>query len=233
MCIFFCTRGVDLLANTACSQLIAKVHCDDSATVVALEESVHTRREFLKRSTALVGAMACSGGKDTSGPSISERSPEPSPWVPEGETDWSAFPFGVLVGDVGPHSAVVQVHSELDSSVLQWVLVVGQSGEWVEAQRGECSTGDIHPNTTRIELEGLDSDHVYSIVFTSADQPLLRPSDRFRTALTEADWRIVKFAVTSCFAAIVPFHLLPCGRREGGLVCYLGIWLMPMALKRR
>ena len=154
---------------------------------------MHTRREFLKRSTALVGATACSGVRILRDRAFLSVALSHHRGSQRGETDWSAFPFGVLVGDVGPHSAVVQVHSELDSSVLQWVLVVGQSGEWVEAQRGECSTGDIHPNTTRIELEGLDSDHVYSIVLTSADQPLLRSSvTRFRTALTEADWRIVK-----------------------------------------
>ena len=163
------------------------------------------RRTFLKGITGIGLTTACVGDKeqtDSGVENIGIRAPEPSIWSPEAVEDVAAFPRGVQVGDALQDSAIVHIHTTHDE--IEWVLVQGVDDAWVEVQRDSGTPVD---GLLRLELTGLQSDAVYSIIGQHSDGGRSRVT-RFRTALGDSDWRIVTFGASSCLGGNVPWPSL-------------------------
>lgn len=160
------------------------------------------RRTFLKGLTGFGFTTACvwdQKSDDSGVDSIGVRAAEPSRWAPDGDEDTDAFPRGIQVGDALQDSAIVHIHTTLDE--VEWVLVQGVDDAWVEVQR---EFGTPTDGLLRIELIGLQSDAVYSIVGQHSEGGRSRVT-RFRTALGPDDWRIVTFGASSCLGGNLPW----------------------------
>ena len=186
-----------------------------------------TRRSFLLSASAIVAGCGpgegtifrtVSGSADTgtSGSSTQstpntltdtwsyEPGPEPPPWVPEGQEDEDAFPFGVQTGDARLSSVVVSVRCYEPN--LRMVLVRGVEDGWEDA--GEVvdllSDGDV----VQIELEELVPDTTYAVAFYADDGVRRSSPSRFRTALYPGATRVVRFGATSCLGGNHPWPTL-------------------------
>ena len=75
----------------------------------------------------------------------------------------------------------------------------------------------------RLKLLDLDSDTAYSIVCLSADGTARSQVTRFRTALSDDDWRIVSFGAISCLGGNLPWPSLTQAKNDKyDFFCFLG-----------
>ncbi len=187
-----------------------------------------TRRGFLLSASALLAACDPGGGTTIRGvpgstdtgdtgtgnggsttttdtePWPMTPGPEPDPWVPEGNEDGDAFPFGVQTGDAMNTSVVISVRTY--ESVVSMVLVRGVEDGWEDA--GEVLDLTPDDKVVQIELEDLVPDTTYAVVFYAADGVRRSSASRFRTALYDESTRIVRFGATSCLGGNHPWSTL-------------------------
>ena len=177
-----------------------------------------SRREFLSqggRATLAMGLGACGAGpgeETGSAPEDSpERSSEPAPYTPvEGTLDEDLFPRGLQIGDVTSSSALVSLFSNSES--VRLTLLIGQNDVW-DQEREESFT--VEDNRLHIELDGLQPDTAYSLVFFSEDGQSHSLVARFRTALAETASRKIVFGATSCMGGNWPWPGLTNAASEG------------------
>ena len=176
------------------------------------------RRSFLKGVVASGVYVGCRGKELDTGEEIGYRSEEPSPWVPEEPEDNAVFPYGVQVGDVDSNSAIVSVKSS--EPVLEYRLVEQDGENWVEVVRQTVSLSD---SFAQVEISGFSSDTAYCVAFFSLANSVRSRVTRFRTALSDDDWRIVIFGATSCMANNLPWPSLSKAAEEKyDFFCFLG-----------
>ena len=165
-----------------------------------------TRRGFLHGVAAGSVLIGCRGKEDT-GTAISAelREEEPASWTPEGIEDRQLFPYGIRVGDAAIDSAIIAVYTVEDVASIQFELRKAEGMEWIADKEGTIDLEDGHG---QLELMDLESDTAYSIVCLSSDGTARSQVTRFRTALSDDDWRIVTFGASSCLGGNLPWPSL-------------------------
>lgn len=151
------------------------------------------------------GKPADSGAVDTGGAGAPPRSPEPSPWSPDGDEDPIVFPSGVQTGDPRADAVLVSVWS--DAPAIDMVLLRADADRgWEEVQRDV----DLSPvdGVLQVPLTGLDPDAAYSVAFQDRSGGGWSRVARFRTALAEDGWRVIRFGATSCLGGNEPWRTL-------------------------
>jgi len=183
-----------------------------------------TRREVLAGATAMAVAPGCikeaetvDSGSPSDGPAPL-RSPEPdSLWDPGGDIDLSRFPSGLQVGDVGPNSALVSLHSTTDGITIH--LAQGQTDDWVAME--DHIAIEVQDSRGRTTLEGLKPDTAYCVVATDGD--VRSTVSRFRTALDSDGWRVLTIGATSCLYANQPWrNMSHVAAERPDMFCFLG-----------
>ena len=163
-----------------------------------------TRRQFIHGVT-VVGAAACtSKSADTGIVPIDIRSSEPAKWKPDGDIDTVLFPSGIQVGDVTAYQAFVSIQTALDT--VAWSLVEANGNEWVVHSDGiEVAIA----GTVQFTLTELQSDTAYCLVAKDIEDDTARSAvSRFRSGLSDSDWRIVTFGAASCLGGNLPWETL-------------------------
>ena len=176
------------------------------------------RRSFLKSVVAGGVLVGCRGKELDTGEEIAYRSEEPPPWRPDEAEDSTIFPYGVQVGDVTSDSAVVSVQSS--EPALEYRLMQQDGEGWVEVVRQTVSLSD---SFTQVEINGFTSDTAYCVAFFALSNSVRSRVSRFRTALSNEDWRVVIFGATSCMANNLPWPSLSRAAEEKyDFFCFLG-----------
>jgi phosphodiesterase/alkaline phosphatase D-like protein len=139
---------------------------------------------------------ADSGGTDTGG-GTSETprvAPEPPAWAGPASADLDVFPFPLRAGDPLPGGVLLTVQGEADEVEI---LVVGQDGDgWSEVQRHTAvALVDGH---AELELTDLEADRAHCVVAVSPAGAHSAVT-RFRTALGDGGWRVMRIGASSCF----------------------------------
>lgn len=162
-----------------------------------------TRRSLLQGIAASSMLVGCTKNSDTGSlTGIGLREEEPAPWQPSETESRALFPYGVRVGDATTDSAIVAIYTTEDVSTISFQLQKAEGTGWVETQEDSVDLVEGHG---QIEITGLDTDTAYSIMFLSADGSSRSQVTRFRTALSDDDWRIVTFGATSCLGGNLPW----------------------------
>ena len=176
-----------------------------------------SRRTFLGAAAAAPVALSLGckdkGGGDSgdsgAGAGAPERGEEPGELEPDGTLDeTTAFAWGVQVGDVETDGAVVSVWTtETQVSLRLWRA---EGTEWTEVDGVEGLLRDEEADEVRVitTLTGLEPDTAYCVVAYAADGSTRSRPARFRTALSDDDWRVVTVAATSCFKHNQPWPSL-------------------------
>jgi alkaline phosphatase D len=175
----------------------------------------HSRRHFLELGGAAAAAMAAtacrgdkpsdSGAADTAGAGAPERPAEPGPWLPDGDEDAGVFPSGVQTGDPRPDAVLVSVWS--DTTALEMVLLRADGDRaWEEVER-EPGLSPVD-GVLQVPLSGLEPDTAYSVAFQDGVGGGWSRVARFRTALADEGWRVVRFGATSCLGGNEPWRTL-------------------------
>lgn len=182
-----------------------------------------TRRGFLQGVAAGSVLVGCRGKEEDTGAEIVAglREEEPSTWEASGTEDRNLFPYGVRVGDATTDSAIVAIYTTEETSSLSFEVRKAQELEWVADQDGSVDLGDSGHG--ELEITGLESDTAYSIAFFSSDGSKRSQVTRFRTALSDDDWRIVTFGATSCLGGNLPWPNLTHAKTDKyDFFCMLG-----------
>ena len=186
-----------------------------------------TRRGFLEGIAAGSVLVGCTNDKGETGSAdtgslegIGLREEEPAPWQPSQTEDRAMFPYGVRVGDVTKDAAIVAIYTTEETAFSAFQVQKAEGTEWIASQE---STVELVEGHGQIECTGLESDTAYSIMFLSVDGTKRSQVSRFRTALSDEDWRIVTFGATSCMKSNMPWPNLTHAKSDQyDFFCLLG-----------
>jgi alkaline phosphatase D len=154
------------------------------------------------------GAGAGAGGEGAGGGDVtlpSEPGPEPADaWQPTGTLDEVAFVAGVRVGDATASSAIVAVRTSEANVALRVAIGTDAGWELIDTIEPLTATDGL----IAVELDGLLPDHVYAVVFFTADGARRSSVSRFRSALADDTTRFIRFGATSCLGGNYPWRTL-------------------------
>ena len=141
----------------------------------------------------------------------------PEAWMPDGDIDEEAFPFGVQVGDAFPNSVICSVQT----TVSEWtqLLMIARAGTWNLARM--TTLPPSVDGFLQWELSDLSPNSLYSlIVYTEKGRSRVV---EFRTPPAQGERPILRFGATSCLGGNWPWPSLSiAASKRYDFFCFLG-----------